>query len=96
MLTRLRLRRGVTPLFALFVAYGLGDIVNDGFEEQIVERGGTLGLSELLHPAANWGWAAVRSRGRDRAVWLRRTPDRKPEPRRSPRFRTDDHARTPR
>ena len=44
LLTRLPLRRGVVPLFALLVAYGLGNIVNDGFEPVRRARMGALGL----------------------------------------------------
>ena len=78
MLTRLPLRRGVTPMVALLVAYGLGNIVNDGFEEQIVERGWAHSdFPSVLQPAANWGWAAVLAVAVVIwAVWLRRTPDR--------------------
>ena len=78
LLTRLPLRRGVAPLFALLVAYGLGNIVNDGFEEQIVERGWAhADFPSVLQPAANWGWAAVLVAAVVIwAVWLRRTPDR--------------------
>jgi hypothetical protein len=78
LLTRLPLRRGVTPLFAVLVAYGLGNIVNDGFEEQIVERGWAHSdFPSVLQPAANWGWGAVLVAAFVIwAVWLRRTPDR--------------------
>ncbi|HEX6761775.1 MAG TPA: hypothetical protein VF094_03130 [Gaiellaceae bacterium] len=77
LLTRLPLRPWVTPLFALLFAYGLGNIVNDGFEEQIVERGwASHGFPSVLEPAANWGWAAVvATAGVVWAVWLRRTPE---------------------
>ena len=75
LLTRLPLRRGVAPLYALLVAYGLGNIVNDGFEEQIVERGWAHSdFPSVLQPAANWGWAAVLAAAVVIwAVWLRRT-----------------------
>ncbi len=60
LLTRLPLRRSVTPFFALLVAYGFGDILNDGSTEQIVERGWTSSpFPDVLRPALNWGWAAV-------------------------------------
>jgi hypothetical protein len=78
LLTRLPLRPWVTPLFALLIAYGLGNIVNDGFEEQIVERGwASRDFPSVLEPAANWGWAAVLATAAVVwAVWLRRTPAR--------------------
>ena len=76
LLTRLPLRPWVTPLFALLFAYGLGNIANDGGDEQIVERGWTShDFPNVLHPAANWGWAAVLATAA--VVWavcLRRTP----------------------
>jgi len=60
LLTRLPLRRSVTPVFALLIAYGFGDILNDGSTEQIVERGWTSSpFPDVLRPAVNWGWAAV-------------------------------------
>ena len=75
LLTRLPLRRGVAPLFALLVAYGLGNIVNDGFEEQIVERGWAHSdFPSVLQPTVNWGWGAVLVAAVVIwAVWLRRS-----------------------
>ena len=60
LLTRLPLRPSVTPLFALLIAYGFGNILNDGSTEQIVERGWTSSpFPDVLQPSLNWGWAAV-------------------------------------
>lgn len=75
LLTRLPLRRGIAPLFALLVAYGLGNIVNDGFEEQVVERGwARSGFPSVLQPTVNWGWGAVLVAAVVIwAVWLRRS-----------------------
>jgi hypothetical protein len=78
LLTRLPLRPWVTPLYALLAAYGLGNIVNDGFEEQIVERGWAhADFPSVLQPTANWGWAAVLIAAvAIWVVWLRRTATR--------------------
>ena len=73
LLTRLPLRPWVTPLYALLVAYALGNIVNDGFEEQIVERGWAHSdFPSVLQPAVNWGWGAVLvAAALIWAIWLR-------------------------
>lgn len=47
-------------VLALMLAYGVGNIVNDDWLEQIAERGWTHGtFPSVLEPAANWGWLAV-------------------------------------
>ena len=79
LLTRLPLRRTVTPLFALLIAYGAGNIANDGSNEQLVERG-RLGspFPDVIQPALNWGWVAVLGAALVIwAVWLQRTGDRR-------------------
>jgi hypothetical protein len=59
-LSRLPVRRGARPVLALLLAYGAGNIVNDGWLEQVAERGWTGGtFPDVLQPAANWGWLAV-------------------------------------
>lgn len=77
LLTRLPLSRRVTPFFALLIAYGFGDILNDGSTEQIVERGWMNSpFPDVLRPALNWGWAAVLAGAAVIwAVWLRRPGD---------------------
>ncbi|HST18092.1 MAG TPA: hypothetical protein VLK36_10515 [Gaiellaceae bacterium] len=79
LLTRLPLSRPVTPFFALLIAYGLGDILNDGSTEQIVERGWTSSpFPDVLRPALNWGWAAVLvGAAVIWVVWLRHAADRR-------------------
>jgi hypothetical protein len=61
----------------VLVAYGLGHIVNDGFEEQIVERGWAhADFPSVLQPAGNWGFGVVLLLGGlIWAIWLRRVPD---------------------
>jgi hypothetical protein len=52
--------RIAAALLALMLAYGLGNIVNDGWLEQIAERGWTdRTFPSVLEPATNWGWLAV-------------------------------------
>jgi hypothetical protein len=47
------------------LAYGIGNLVNDDWLEQVVKRGGTNHeVPSLLTPAANWAgrqWSWVRS-----------------------------------
>jgi len=52
--------RIAAPLLALLFAYGIGNIVNDDWLEQIAERGWTdRTFPSVLEPAANWGWLTV-------------------------------------
>ena len=79
LLARLPLSRAAAPFFALLIAYGAGDIANDGSTEQIVERGWTSSpFPDVLRPALNWGWAVVLGAALVIwAVWLRRAGDRR-------------------
>ncbi|MFL5959338.1 MAG: hypothetical protein ACJ75G_03585 [Gaiellaceae bacterium] len=59
-LSRLPRPRVVDAYLALMLAYGVGNLVNDDWLEQVVKRGWTNDqLPGVLVPAANWGWAAV-------------------------------------
>jgi hypothetical protein len=52
--------RIAAALLALLLAYGVGNIVNDGWLEQVAERGWTdRTFPSVLEPAANWGWLTV-------------------------------------
>src|SRR5437868_12318227 len=45
---------------ALLIAYGLGNIANDFWLEQVVKRGWTRHfLPDVLEPKVNWGWLAI-------------------------------------
>jgi hypothetical protein len=45
---------------ALLLGYGLGNIVNDGWLEQVAKRGWTTRLfPSVTTPALNWGWGAI-------------------------------------
>jgi hypothetical protein len=59
-LSRLPRPRVLDAYLALMLAYGVGNLVNDDWLEQVVKRGWTnRELPSVLVPAANWGWAAV-------------------------------------
>jgi hypothetical protein len=55
-----RLPNRVSLFLALMVAYGLGNIANDDWLEQIAERGWTSWtIPSSLEPRATWTWLAV-------------------------------------
>jgi hypothetical protein len=59
-LSRLPRPRVLDAYLALMLAYGVGNLVNDDWLEQVVKRGWTnREMPSVLVPAANWGWAAV-------------------------------------
>ena len=59
-LSRLPRPRILDAYLALMLAYGLGNLVNDDWLEQVVKRGWTdHEVPSVLTPAANWGWAIV-------------------------------------
>ena len=58
--SRLPRPRVLDAYLALMLAYGIGNLVNDDWLEQVVKRGWTNHeVPSILTPAANWGWAAV-------------------------------------
>jgi hypothetical protein len=58
--SRLPRPRILDAYLALMLSYGVGNLVNDDWLEQVVKRGWTSHeVPNLLTPAANWGWAAV-------------------------------------
>jgi hypothetical protein len=58
---------------SLMLGYGLGNIVNDGWLEQVAKRGWTTHLfPPVTTPALNWGWAAILAvAALSYALWLR-------------------------
>lgn len=55
------------------IAYGLGNIANDAWGEQVVKRGWTdWGLPSVVRPSANWMWLVVLAVGAAIFVLLRR------------------------
>jgi hypothetical protein len=67
--SRLPRPRVLDGYLALMLAYGVGNLVNDDWLEQVVKRGWTTHqVPSVLAPAANWGWAAVLVGAT--AVWL--------------------------
>ena len=58
--SRLPRPRLLDAYLALMLAYGVGNLVNDDWLEQVVKRGWTTHeMPSVLVPAANWAWAAV-------------------------------------
>ena len=58
--SRLPRPRVLDAYLALMLSYGIGNLVNDDWLEQVVKRGWTNHeVPSVLTPAANWGWAAV-------------------------------------
>jgi hypothetical protein len=59
-LSRLPRPRAMDAYLALMLAYGIGNLVNDDWLEQVVKRGWTIHeMPSVTTPAANWGWLAV-------------------------------------
>ncbi|HEU5216742.1 MAG TPA: hypothetical protein VFU30_14510 [Gaiellaceae bacterium] len=68
-LSRLPRPRALDAYLSLMLAYGIGNLANDDWLEQVVKRGWTNDqMPSVLVPAANWGWAAVLAGAA--AVWL--------------------------
>lgn len=68
-LSRLPRPRPLDAYLALMLAYGVGNLVNDDWLEQVVKRGWTNDeVPSVLTPTANWGWAAVLVGAA--AIWL--------------------------
>jgi hypothetical protein len=76
-----RVPNRVSPFLALMVAYGVGNLANDDWLEQVAERGWTSWtIPSALEPGATWTWLAVvlatpaiwalwfRQRGRERTA----------------------------
>jgi hypothetical protein len=58
--SRLPRPRIMDAYLSLMLAYGIGNLVNDDWLEQVVKRGWTNHeVPSLLVPAANWGWPFV-------------------------------------
>jgi hypothetical protein len=75
-----RVPNRVSLLLAALLAYGVGDIVNDGWLEQIAERGWTSWtVPPSIEPAVNWTWLAVlAATPLIWALWFRRPPQDAP------------------
>jgi hypothetical protein len=55
-----RLPNRISPLLALLVAYGVGNMLNDLWLEQVAERGWTSWtIPSCLEPSLTWTWLAV-------------------------------------
>jgi hypothetical protein len=54
------LRLGAAAYLALMLAYGIGNVINDAWLEQVVRRGWTHRLlPSVLEPRPTWAWAAI-------------------------------------
>lgn len=59
-LSRLPRPRFMDAVLALMLCYGVVDLVNDDWLEQVVKRGWTTHqVPPVQYPALNWGWAAI-------------------------------------
>jgi hypothetical protein len=59
-LSRLPRPRVLDGYLALLLAYGIGNLVNDDWLEQVVKRGWTSHqVPDLLKPPTSWDWAAI-------------------------------------
>ena len=57
---RARLRTGLAVYLALLIPYGIGNMANDGWKEQVVKRGWTSWeIPDLLRPSLTWIWAVT-------------------------------------
>jgi hypothetical protein len=55
-----RLRTVLTAYLALMVPYGIGNMANDGWTEQVVERGWTdWAVPDMLRPGLTWIWGVT-------------------------------------
>ena len=74
-----RLHALLAGYLALLLGYGLGNVVNDGWLEQVAKRGWTTKLFPgVTTPAVNWGWAVVLATAvASWALWLRRATARR-------------------
>jgi len=56
-MTPTRLRGALAAYLALMIPYGVGNMANDGWNEQIVERGwASWQIPDMLRPGVNWAW----------------------------------------
>jgi len=79
--SRLPRPRILDAYLALMLAYGVGNLVNDDWLEQVVKRGWTNHeVPSVLTPAANWGWvAALVGAGAIWRLWFRQPSRTTPE-----------------
>jgi hypothetical protein len=80
LLSRLRSPQAARAFLAVLLAYGLANMANDGWLEQVVERGwSSHPIPSVLGFAANWLWLATLLLGAAVwAVWFRQEPSQLP------------------
>jgi len=55
-----RLRTGLAVYLSLLIPYGIGNMANDGWKEQVVKRGWTSWeIPDMLRPGLTWIWAVT-------------------------------------
>jgi hypothetical protein len=55
-----RLQIGLAAYLSLMIPYGIGNMANDGWNEQIVERGWvSWQVPDMLRPGLNWAWGVT-------------------------------------
>ncbi|MEK6275000.1 MAG: hypothetical protein AABM30_06625 [Actinomycetota bacterium] len=55
-----RLRTGLAAYLSLMIPYGLGNMANDGWTEQVVKRGWTgWEVPDMLRPGLTWAWGVT-------------------------------------
>ncbi len=70
-----RLRTGLAAYLSLMIAYGIGNMANDGWLEQVVKRGWTdWAVPSVLRPGLTWMWALVIAGGAAIYVLFWRSP----------------------
>ena len=56
-MTPTRLRTALAVYLSVMIPYGVGNMANDGWNEQIVERGwASWQVPDMLRPGLNWAW----------------------------------------
>jgi hypothetical protein len=54
------LRTALAAYLSLMIPYGIGNMANDGWNEQIVERGwASWAIPDMLRPGLNWAWGVT-------------------------------------
>ncbi len=59
-MTPTRLRTALAVYLSVMIPYGVGNMANDGWNEQIVERGwASWTVPDMLRPGVNWAWGVT-------------------------------------
>ena len=59
-MTPTRLRTALAVYLSVMIPYGIANMANDGWNEQIVERGwASWTVPDMLRPGLNWAWGVT-------------------------------------